>query len=155
MLKIQTAKTRHKIQRELLQERLFTSKKEVFSFMDDDFLLPASIAQGALFMPLARWAHSHPAPSIDIAITRTLQKVDSPLHQRIATVFGIVNSPAALNAVTCTALIGLSRIYQGKHWASDVLGGYLLGGSLLTGSLRLYLSIRRAPLTIWRRRLFR
>jgi undecaprenyl-diphosphatase len=58
-------------------------------------------------------------------------------------------------AVVCTALIGLSRVYPGKHWTSDVPGGYLLGGSLLTGSLRLYLSFGRAPLTIWRRRLLR
>jgi undecaprenyl-diphosphatase len=36
-------------------------------------------------------------------------------------------------------LIGLSRIYLGQHWASDVLGSYLLGSLLLVAIIRTYL----------------
>ncbi len=36
------------------------------------------------------------------------------------------------------ALIGLSRIYLGEHWASDVLGSYLLGSLMLVAVVQLY-----------------
>ena len=35
-------------------------------------------------------------------------------------------------------LIGVSRIYQGDHWASDVLGAYLLGSLTLVATVELY-----------------
>lgn len=36
------------------------------------------------------------------------------------------------------ALIGISRIYLGHHWASDVLGAYLLGCLTLVANIQLY-----------------
>jgi undecaprenyl-diphosphatase len=35
-------------------------------------------------------------------------------------------------------LIGISRIYVGEHWASDVLGSYLLGTLTLVAIIQLY-----------------
>jgi hypothetical protein len=35
-------------------------------------------------------------------------------------------------------LIGISRIYLGQHWASDVLGAYLLGSLTLVAIIQLY-----------------
>lgn len=36
------------------------------------------------------------------------------------------------------ALVGPSRIYEGHHWPTDVLGSYLLGGSYMIGLTALY-----------------
>jgi membrane-associated phospholipid phosphatase len=36
------------------------------------------------------------------------------------------------------ALIGLSRIYEGQHWASDVIGAYLLGSIWLSLTIVIY-----------------
>jgi membrane-associated phospholipid phosphatase len=36
------------------------------------------------------------------------------------------------------ALIGLSRVYEGQHWASDVIASYLLGSVWLSLSILIY-----------------
>ena len=40
---------------------------------------------------------------------------------------------------TLILLVGISRIYLGEHWSSDVLGAYLLGTLVLIVGIQLYL----------------
>jgi len=42
-------------------------------------------------------------------------------------------------------LVGPSRIYLGAHWASDILGGYFLGGLWLSVLLRAYVASAGSP----------
>jgi membrane-associated phospholipid phosphatase len=50
-------------------------------------------------------------------------------------------------------LIGPSRIYLGDHWASDVLGAYMIGGALLGITLWIYLKLKERGVLAPRRQL--
>ena len=58
--------------------------------------------------------------------------------------FALLRKGSTARKVACTlaalpvALVGLSRVYLGAHWPSDVLGAYLLSGMWLALSLDAY-----------------
>jgi undecaprenyl-diphosphatase len=47
-----------------------------------------------------------------------------------------------ITSAAFVVLIGPSRMYLGDHWASDVLGAYLIGGVLLGLAVGFYLPLK-------------
>lgn len=103
---------------------------------------------------LIKLAIGRPRPDEDlVAVFRMLSDFSFPSgHVTVYTSFGgflfflsySLLRPSWLRALLLVpfgglvALVGPSRVYLGEHWASDVLGGYLLGGAFLLITIEMY-----------------
>ena len=113
-----------------------------------------STGSAALISWLLKLLIDRPRPSSELVpiLERTCGSSFPSLHTTCALVFGgllfyltprLVRQPVVSGVVRSiiaivVLLIGVSRIYLGAHWTSDVVGGLFLGGLILYPAIILY-----------------
>ncbi|MFA6414503.1 MAG: phosphatase PAP2 family protein [Candidatus Paceibacterota bacterium] len=112
-------------------------------------LVARLVVKGALM-----FAYPRPRPFVELASVHPL--INSPLAENfqsfpsghtifffaLATVIYCFNRTWGTVALVAAALVGLSRIYVGVHWPTDVLAGALLGALTGWAVYRFYIALR-------------
>ncbi|MDX6585038.1 MAG: hypothetical protein QOI10_4222, partial [Solirubrobacterales bacterium] len=107
-----------------------------------------TLGAGLLVVTLKPLVGRSRPPRIDQLVVETTQSFPSGHALAAAAVLGVLamvvirrlprRSPRVLlaaAAAVCALAIGLSRLYLGVHWASDVVGGWLIGTTWLASCL--------------------
>jgi undecaprenyl-diphosphatase len=55
---------------------------------------------------------------------------------------GLLRRGSLIVLALLIALVGISRVYLGAHWPSDVLGAYLAGGVWLMVMIEIYRRVK-------------
>ena len=126
----------------------------IFKFRTEAIIGSLSTAGSALFGPLIKILVDRPRPSANLVhVSVWLSDKSYPSgHVLTFTVFfgflifllykrfrvNMANIILSIALFLLIVTVGISRIYLGVHWVSDVLGGYLLGTLWLMFTIRLY-----------------
>ncbi len=127
----------------------------LFKFKKEAIFCTISTGIGALVGQIIKILVNRPRPTPDlIRVSSTLTDKSYPsghvlvftiffgfmlflLHKKVKN-FKFSSIIPSIILIFLITMIGISRIYLGAHWASDVLGGYLLGILWLICTIRIY-----------------
>jgi membrane-associated phospholipid phosphatase len=94
----------------------------------DQFLLTSSLVQFALFIPLVRWARTHPQPPVEFAFTHLVQKKQSSfVHATVKMLNIILGSATTMNVLVAPVAAVLWRRRM-RVEASMMLSTCWMGG---------------------------
>ena len=67
-----------------------------------------------------------------------------------AILFGLIYRRALIPALVLSVLVSYSRIYIGIHYPGDMVAGWIIGGGIAWGMVKLYHNVLRRRLERWR-----
>ena len=114
-------------------------------------MLASAVAGGALALPILKALFDRPRPDLlwhlvvqgDWSFPSGHAMGSMILYPLLGYIAGTTRGPAragllAALGVILSLLIGMSRVVLGVHWASDVVGGWLIGGAVLLAALGIF-----------------